>query len=165
MISTNSTIISINVRKKLMNDKFLHSNINSINTNSHNTIIKYINTKPVVNQQQHVHQQIYQNQPLFIPIAKQINKEIYTSLPSHTVWSHYPEQKEFTTTVKYFSDNTVSTLINISPSSLFIFYFSDDGLSTETGYKTFPNPMSLHLKPCLIAPTHNNISQGNKFLS
>ena len=85
MISTNSTIISINVRKKLMNDKFLHSNINSINTNSHNTIIKYINTKPVVNQQQHVHQQIYQNQPLFIPIAKQINKEIYTSLPSHTV--------------------------------------------------------------------------------
>ena len=72
MISTNNTIISINLRKKLRNDKLLHSNINSINTNSHNTIIKYINTKPFVNQQQHVHQQIDQNQPLFIKIAKRL---------------------------------------------------------------------------------------------
>ena len=94
-------------------------------------------------------------------MAKKISKEMCTSFPSHIIRSRYPEQDEFTTNIKYVSDDTVSTVINISPSPYSLFSFSDDNLSTETGCKIFTNPMPLHLKTCLIASTLNNISQEN----
>ena len=85
MISNNNTIISLNLRKKLKNVMLLNSNINHTNANSHNIIIKNINTKPIVNKQQHVQQQIDQQQFLFTTTAKQISKKVNTSFPSHIV--------------------------------------------------------------------------------
>ena len=60
MISNNNTTISLTLRKKMKNDMLSNNNINHINANSHINMIVNINTKPIVNQQQHVQQQIDQ---------------------------------------------------------------------------------------------------------
>lgn len=158
MISNNNTIISLNLQKKLKNVMLLNSNINHTNANSHNTIMKNINTKPIVNTQHHVQQQIDQQQFLFTTTAKQISKKVNTSFPSHIVWFCYSKQDEFINNIKYDSDDIVSTLLNISPSSSSISSFSDDSLSMETGCKSFTNPLSINLKACLILYTPNNKS-------
>ena len=160
MISNSNTTISLTLQKKMKNDMLLNSNINHINANSHINMIMNINKKSIVYQQQHLQQQIDQQQLLFTTMAKQISKKDNTSLHSHTVLSLYSNQVEFINNIKYISDHIVSTLINISCSSSSLSSFSNDGLSTETGCTSFPNSLSFNLTTCLIAYTPNTLSKA-----
>ena len=158
MISNNNTTISLKSRKKMKNDMLMNSNLNHINANSPINILININTKPIINQQQHIQQKINQHQLLFTTMAKQISKKDNTSFPSHIVRSLYSKQDEFTNDVNYVSDDVVSTLIHFLPLSSSSSSFYDVGLLTETDCKSFTNPLSINQHAYIIADTPNNIT-------
>ena len=74
-------------------------------------------------------------------MLQQISKKDNVSFTSPIIRSPCSERDELINYIENVSSDTVSTSITIFTSSSSISYFSDDGLSPETDYTSFTNPM------------------------